>query len=405
MNAVGTNHNLESRLIIDICQTVLMPETVEALADLLSNRVDWNYAINIAQRNAVLPLFSRNLLDHFADRLPEDIKQQLEQNLRQQLQTNMILTGKLLEIVRLFEANRIKALPFKGPMLAIQAYGSPALRMYGDLDVLVQPRHFRSAVELLKENGYTPLTSVNWLEKSNWYIGRKKDIYFVENESSIILELHWKLSGSHFGLPKQMNHLWERLESVELAGIAVSALSFNDLLIYLCLHGSRHSWERLSWICDVNELIRSKNAIDWDSVFAESNKLGCENVLALGLRLIHEFFGFGAPSAIWDKIKNDPAYDEMVAEIHDRLLSKEAKPVNINERYLYHLKLKERALDRWKLHFHYISWYLRIIVTPTQMDINTMHVPLFLYPVYYLTRPIRLIFTYLIRNKKNAAGK
>lgn len=285
-------------------------------------------------------------------------------------------------------------------MLSLQAYGNPALRKYGDLDMLVQPRHFERAVQVLKENGYVPVTSVSWLKKTNWYVSRKKDIYFVDQDRSVNLELHWKLSGSHFGLPREMNRLWDRLETVNLAGTPVLALSFNDLLIYLCLHGSRHSWERFSWICDVNELIRSKQHIDWDLLFAESKRFGCENVVALGLRLIHEFFEFNAPVPIWDKVKSEPIYDGMVAEIRHRLFSAEGKKVEIGDRYLYHLKLKERSSDRLKLHLHYISWYIRIIFTPNQMDKDVLHLPRALFPLYYVTRPLRLAYTYLVRSGK-----
>jgi hypothetical protein len=389
------SHSLESQLIIMSCQTVISAREIEELSVILKSPIDWTYAIGVLRRNAVLPLFSWNMLNHFAEELPNNVKQFFEQNLKEHIRSNIFLTGKLLEITQFFNANNIEALPFKGPMLAIQAYGNPALRKYGDLDVLVQPRHFRQAVQLLKDNGYSPVTSVSWLKKTNWYVSRKKDIYFVNKNRSVNLELHWKLSGSHFGLPKEMNRLWDRLEFVHLAGTAVSALPFNDLLIYLCLHGSRHSWERLSWVCDVNELIRSKQDVDWDGFFTAAKRVGCENVVALGLRLIHEFFGFNAPGLVWDQIKSDPMYDAMVAEIRDRLFSHDAKPVKIGERYLYHLKLKERPFDRWKLHFHYISWYMRIILTPNEMDRSILHFPRLLYPLYYLTRPFRLVFTYL----------
>ena len=100
-----------------------------------------------------------------------------------------------------------------------------------------------------------------------------------------------------------------------------SSLSFNDLLIYLCLHGSRHGWERLAWVCDINELIRSRQDIDWDLLFTESKRLGCENVVVLGLRLIREFFGFNIPAGDWKKINGDnKLYDSMIDEIRDEHL-------------------------------------------------------------------------------------
>lgn len=373
-----------------------MPSSaVEAVSTSMRDRVDWEYLVGIARRNAVLPLFGWNLLRHFPDQLPEDVRSVLEQELRHTVQNNMFLTGRLLEIIRFFNENGIEVLPFKGPMLSAQAYGNPALRKYGDLDVLVKPRQFKQAVRLLEDNSYTPLTSVSWLENKNWYISRKKDIYFRDRDGTVNLELHWKLSGSHFGLPKEMNGLWDRLEALDLGGTAVPNLAFNDLLIYLCLHGSRHSWERLSWICDINELIRSQADIDWDFFFSEARRFGCENVVALGLRLVDAFFGLDPRVPASNKIKNDIAYDKMVTEIRSRLFSVDAKVVDINERYLYQLKLKERPFDKWKLHFHYLSWYARLVFTPNEIDKSVLHFPRVLYPLYYLTRPFRLVYSYV----------
>ena len=394
---VCTN-SIEKQLIIFSCQTVIPKHQVEEMSKLLgSGGIDWKFVLNVAQRNAVLPLLSWNLRNNFSNLLPDQIRTLLEKELQSHLRANMFLTGKLLELLELLRAENIEAVPFKGPMLALQAYENAALRKYGDLDVLVQPRDFKKAIDIIKENGYEPLTSVSWLEKTNWYVSRKKDIYFANPDRSVIIELHWKLSGSHFGLPKEMNDLWNRLENVELAGTPIPTLSFYDLLIYLCLHGSRHSWERFQWICDIREVIGSKDDIDWNYLFDEAKRFGCENVVSLSLRLLHEFFGFDVYHPAWAKIKSDPIYDEIVREIRERLFSETAISVVIGERYPYHLKLKERMSDRWKLHYHYLSWYLRLIFSPNEMDKNILNFPRVLYPLYYLTRPVRLIFNRVIK--------
>jgi Uncharacterised nucleotidyltransferase len=395
MKAILNNLSPESRLIIGVCQTSLMPDVIETMRTLITPNTDWDYVIGVARRNAVLPLLSWNLLNHFSEQLPPAVKDGLHQELLVHTQRNLFLTQKVGELVRMFRKIEVEALPFKGPMLALQAYGNPALRKYGDLDILVRPRDFGRAVVALEANGYKPVTTVSWLNKTNWFISRKKDVYFVHPNQAVNLELHWKLSGSHFGLPKEMNLLWERLEAVNIGGTSVPALCFNDLLIYLCLHGSRHSWERFSWICDVNQLILSENEVDWDCLFTEARRLGCENVLALGLRLIHEFFGFDVPVPLWKTIKSESLYEGMVQEIRERLFSEEARPVTIDERYPYHLKLKERRSDKWKLHIHYLSWYLKIILTPNDADKNVINLPRLLYPVYFITRPVRLAFARL----------
>ncbi len=394
------DHTREIDLIINCSRTVIPAPLAARISSTLDGPIDWKFALNVAQRNAVLPLLGRNLIMGFSDQLPANIASILKIEQSRHLHHNLFLTGKLIELVKFFEANGIKILPFKGPVLAIEAYGDPSLRKFNDLDVLVQPKQFKKAVTLLTESGWESMTSVSWLTKRNWNISRKKDIYFVDRERNVNLELHWKLSGSHFGLPREMNGLWERLGSIELAGTELSTLRFNDLLIYLCLHGARHSWERFGWVCDIHQVVVSKGAVDWEQLFIESRKLGCENVVALGLRLINDFFGFEVPDQRWKKALGDPIFEEMSNEIRGRLFSSDSIPVHIAERYLNHLKLKERFFDRFKLHYHYLTWYSRIIITPNEIDRNVIVLPRGLHSLYYVTRPLRLVYKYFLRSRE-----
>ena len=389
----------EIDLLLACSQRISTPELCNRIAPILAQDIDWDFLFRVCYRNAVFPLVFRRLLQIESAALPSDVKSSVTDALKLHTENNMFLTSQIIRIVKMFEAAAIPLLPFKGPLLSIQAYRDPGLRTYGDLDLLVQPKHLDKAIRLLREKGYTPVTSVSWLQKSNWFISRQKDVHFVDSDGRTVLELHWKLSGSHFGLPKDMNRLWERLESVQVAGHAIPSLSFNDLLIYLCLHGSRHGWERFGWICDVYYLITSREEIDWESIVTESKRLGCENVVALGLKLVEKFFGFPTPEAFADSTVQHPVFDGIVTQITARLFAAGPVQFELGERYAYHLKLKERRLDKWKLHIHYLSWYLRIIVTPNQMDRDVLHLPRAMFPLYYLTRPFRLARTYLFKSR------
>lgn len=388
----------EINLLLICSQRISSGELSERVAPILEKDLDWDFLFRVSYRNGIFPLVFGNLLKASPDAIPDEVRSSVSSTLKEHTENNMFLTGQTLRILRRFASAGIPLLPFKGPLLSIQAFGDPGLRTYGDLDLLVQPKHLNEAITLLQTSGFEAVTSATWLQKSNWYISRQKDVHFVDAAGRTVLELHWKLSGSHFGLPKEMNRLWERLEWVDLAGMRVPNLSFNDLLIYLCLHGSRHSWERFGWICDVYYLITSHSDVDWESILIESRQLGCENVVALGLKLMEKFFGYRIPDAFARSAGQNPIFDEMVAEIRGRIFAPEALQVELGDRYAYHLKLKERRLDKWKLHVHYLSWYLRIIITPNQMDRDVFHLPRGMFPLYYLTRPFRLALTYLFKS-------
>lgn len=397
---IQPNFNLETELIVACSQTKLNSSQIDHIANLLNQQLDWNHIYKILKRNAVFPLVTWNLLQNFNQLLPAETRKLLNEEFSRHTQNNMLLTGRLIEIANLFKSKDIPSLPFKGPMLAIQAYGDLSLRQFGDLDVLIPIERVDEAVKLLIAEGFEP---INLQRLSN--MERKKDVGFVNKEKNVNLELHWKLSGKHFSLPLEMSRLWKQLEVVNLAGIDVNAFPFNTLLIYLCLHGARHCWERFGWICDINELIKSQDKIDWEQLLEEAKRLGCENALALGLFLIHDFFGSATPLLESKKIKKNQAFRKIAAQLRVGLFANEWNPLQIGDRYLYHLESKEKLSDKWKVHWYYGVWYLKIVFSPNEVDRNLFHLPSWLSPLHYVLRPPRLVYSYLIKSKKAERDK
>jgi len=399
----NNNRNLERDLIILCSQTVILPNQKDTIAEHLRVSLDWGFVKNVGARNAVAPLIKSNLLEHFSELLPDEIREEFKIDFQKHVSRNMFLTGKLIEILRLFQASNVPALPFKGPVLALEAYKNLALRQWGDLDILVQPKDFATSVRLLTSHGYFPTEDVNWSTDGDSYVSSKKDIYFTNKDRSLSLEVHWKLSGTYFELPLKMEDVWSRSEIINVAGAEVSTFSFNHLFIYLCFHGSKHCWERLGWVCDINELIRSREHVDWESIFSESSRLGCRNILDSALRLIDEFYGTKVELPTFKRSKGNAAVDRVIAETKQRLFAHEPTRMKLGTQYKYHLRLKEESSDKWKLHAHYMRWFLRRIFRPNERDKELFYLPRLLAPLYYLVRPCRLFYSFLIRTKKEEA--
>ncbi len=77
-------------------------------------------------------------------------------------------------------------------------------------------------------------------------------------------------------------------------GQVVKSFSTDDLLFSLCVHGSRHIWERLSWICDVAELIK-RQQLNWPALMDRAIKTDCERMFYLGLFLAERLLGASLP--------------------------------------------------------------------------------------------------------------
>jgi len=112
-----------------------------------------------------------------------------------------------------------RVLPLKGPVLALQAYGSLELRHVGDLDLLIDPATVREADRILKNASYVrtspdyPLSS----GQAAAFMKIRKDFSYVRPGTSIHVELHWRWSQNLHLLPISFGEVWSRREFVEFA--------------------------------------------------------------------------------------------------------------------------------------------------------------------------------------------
>jgi hypothetical protein len=387
----------EAEVVLLCSNSSLKPADTSRVASLLAKPVDTELLFNLAYKHGVLPLVCDNLVRNFAADLSPETKNIAEEFCRQHALRNIAMTAKLIEILRMFEAAGILAVPFKGPTLSLKIYQSVALRQFIDLDILVIPKHFERAVKLLLEKGYELHESSISSSRQFLRINRKKDVSLIHPDDNFRVELHWKLSGSHFSMPIQLSHLWGRMDKTALGGIEVGTLPFDDLFVYLCLHAARHGFERLEWICDLNELIQNESGADWERIRHHARIHGCEKALELSLLLVYQLFATRPDYPEFHRVESDKILAKTARIIRDRLFSKDPSANGIGDWYVYHLNLKEKRLDRAKLHMFYLAWYFKIIFRPNSADKTTFALPTSFYPLYFVLRPARLLFNYFTR--------
>src|SRR6202042_525320 len=79
----------------------------------------------------------------------------LEKTSRKNMARAIYLSHELTRILEIFESRGIQAIPYKGPVLAAQAYGDIALRQFHDLDIVLRQRDLPAAHEVMMGLGYT----------------------------------------------------------------------------------------------------------------------------------------------------------------------------------------------------------------------------------------------------------
>jgi hypothetical protein len=162
------------------------------------------------------------------------------------------------------------------------------------------------------------------------------------------------------------------------------------LLLILCIHGAKHSWERLGWLCDIAELIDGDHHLDWDRIMAQARDTDNERILLLGLCLARDLLGATLPPDIAVQIDSQTAVQSLAERLRTRLLTETQRPLSLLEQQLLYPKMRERFMDKLPYWLHLI----RQALTPNTQDHQHLRLPPWLAMLYYPYRPIRLIATY-----------
>ncbi|HWB16842.1 MAG TPA: nucleotidyltransferase family protein [Vicinamibacterales bacterium] len=159
----------------------------------------------------------------------------------------------------------IETLLLKGAALAIATYERPALRPFGDVDVLVAPDAAPRAHAVLEGIGWTPFrTLVPTLRAALHGLGYT-DAYGATLDLHAYALVECCAPGIDAGF-------WSRSESVQVGGIDTRVLSPADQLLHVCTHGLRfHGIPTSHWMADATMILRrAANTLDWRVLVEEA---------------------------------------------------------------------------------------------------------------------------------------
>ena len=198
---------------------------------------------------------------------------------------------------------------------------------------------------ILLSNGYRRLTQISAAHAAAFHRARK--VYeLVRQDEKILVELHWAITSWTFFFPLNPACLWERLETGSLEDTPVRTLAPEDLLLILCVHGAKHYWSRLGWICDVAELLRVHPGLKWTALLLQAKQLGGRRILFLGLFLAHVLLGASLPEEVWKEINADPVVRWLAAKVQTRLFAEHHAHASAVNDAAFYLKLRERIRER-----------------------------------------------------------
>ncbi len=224
---------------------------------------EWQQTLDLAEQESVLPSCVA-AIRRSAMPLPEQIAARLTAIERESTISTFWWTSELSGILAAFHEHSIPVIPLKGPFLAQRVYGDVRLRTSRDLDLLVRARDRKAAGALLSRLGFTADL-------------RPDDYHHSWRRGTTLVELHHNVENPlafHLGIKQ----LWSRALPGQFCGRPVLQLAPQDELLYLCLHGVRHRFERLSHVLDL--------AFAFDALKVSPDHLRADTSLALRPLLI-----------------------------------------------------------------------------------------------------------------------
>lgn len=354
------------------------------IRELASSALDWDYLTATAFSHGVLPLLSQNLTRDCADRVPPRALQEMQAYFRANSARNLSLAAELIKILQLLEANRICGLAFKGPVLAATAFGNLALRQFGDLDVLVRERDFAAAKDLFLATGYRPWKELT-AEEESLHFRSNHAFTLVRPDDGLRLDLHWRITQERYAFELDVETLWRRTIRVPFCGRDILSMSPEDSLLVLCIHGSKHGWERLGWICDVAEVLRTNPQLRWGEIMRRSESLHISRAVLLGLHLTRALLGAPVPEAILSGNERLRGVRLASSFIQKRLFARSRKAGPL-ERAILFIMAREGLQNK----LPHLAYSFQRIVKPSEIDINILSLPDSLYFLYYPLRAMRL---------------
>jgi hypothetical protein len=188
----------------------------------------------------------------------------------------LALDMALVEAVDALRRRGLSCLLLKGPALAAWLYPEPAERVYGDVDLMVDPGRFMEAEKVLFDLGYRRSAAPTAPHHEVWLRGRGVPVK---------VELHRTLYWVRCPPDQAWSLLSAGPEQMTVAGRSVQIMGVGGRLVTVVLHAAQHGPGFSQSLTDLDRAIELASVQDWREAVKLARCLGAEEACGAGLRL------------------------------------------------------------------------------------------------------------------------
>ncbi|MBB4634702.1 nucleotidyltransferase family protein [Longimicrobium terrae] len=373
----------EDALLLACARRMVNPAAGEPIAELAARVADWDRLIALAERNRLLPIAHREL--RRVDEVPPDVRDRLRAFAERNAGDALRLSAELRRIMTAFAADGVSAVAYKGPALAGRAYGDLGLRTCSDLDLLVHPAHLDAALDVLRAAGYESAYAFTPAQ-DRAFRAVDGDYPLHHPATGALVEVHAQVSSARFCVRLPTAALIRHARAVSLGGGTVPALADDDLFLALCVHGAKHRWARLEWLCAASALA-VRAGLDLRAMAERGWRIGAGRTVLLALHLAGEALNLPIPADTAHTAAADDTVRALAAEARSLWFTGAADDASAAENLRFNLRIRDTRADRLRFAAHWL-------LTPTPEDWGWIRLPDPIAPLYRVTRPLRLALRY-----------
>lgn len=214
------------------------------------------------------------------------------------------LEALAVRTAELLDAGGVRWRLTKGAALAHLDYPDPAVRTFGDVDLVVHPSDWSAAFRLLTGSGYRREAPT----LPGGYDNRYGKGATVATAEGLEVDLHRRFAIGRFGVTARMEEVFVSSAAVELGGRMIPVLDPTGRLLHACFHATLGGFRGLRAFRDIAQLILASGA-DWQATFGLAKSWRAEAVVASAIR------------ESWDRLElglDHPAHARAAATILSR---------------------------------------------------------------------------------------
>lgn len=383
------NMTIEDKILIYCTRDERSSGRNANIAECLKARVDWENMILRSVAHGVDSFLYYVLKAIDSGSVPSEVLQRLERLYLTKLSRNMIQSAELGKILQAMEEQGTEIVLLKGAFLDEKIYSMTGFRGFSDMDLLVRKADVSSAVSVLEKLGYTLIAENIELAKSE---GRTQLHY--QKANAFLVDLHWEAMNNKWysNVTRYFaDNIWQNATLTKFNGANVWILAHEDLLIYQCMHLSiHHNFHMLIWFKDIDEVICSRDDIDWALLVDKAKKYGLSTYCYYSLCFTKELLGSPIPTDVLSALRPK----SILSRVFEAYLKKENILDIADDRrgraQQIWMVLRDSSWSalfalRWRV-FPSIHWYIQSY--PFLPKIKESHY----YPFYPLLMILRLVY-------------